>query len=65
MQAWANWVGSIVVYMLPAAAVVAFWIYFVRRLRRHPELVDRTFQHMDRVEALLERIAKATEERPR
>jgi len=33
-------------------------------MNRQPEMIARAFQHYDRVEALLERIAAASERRP-
>ena len=61
MQAW--W--SAVVSWIPLIILIVFWGYFMRKLKasRQPELAARSFQHMDRVEALLERIAVAVEKR--
>jgi ATP-dependent Zn protease len=61
MQAW--W--SALFSWIPFIVLIVFWIYFMKRMKasRHPELVARTFQHMERVEALLERIAIAVEKR--
>jgi ATP-dependent Zn protease len=63
MNPWTNWFASFLLSMLPFAVLIGFWMYFMKKLRRQPELLERNFQHMDRVEALLERIAKATEDR--
>jgi hypothetical protein len=43
----------------PFILLIGFWVYFMRRMRtsRQGELIERTFNHYDRVEALLERIA--------
>jgi ATP-dependent Zn protease len=59
MQVWWN----LFISWSPFLLLIAFWIYFMKRFRssRHQELVERNFVHMDRVEALLERIAKAQE----
>ena len=61
MQSW--W--SALVSWIPVIVLVGFWVYFMRKLKasRQPELAARSFQHMERVEALLERIAVAVEKR--
>ena len=52
-----------VISWAPFIVLIAFWVYFVRKIKmsRHGALADRSFQHMDRVEALLERIANQLE----
>lgn len=62
MEAWLNMLIS----WFPFILLIAFWIFFMKKMKtsRQGELVERTFQHMDRVEALLERIARNLEERP-
>ncbi len=59
MQEWA----SAILSWIPVLLLIWFWIYFLRKtaISRHRRLVERNFEHMDRVEALLERIAKAVE----
>ena len=55
MHSWWN----VFISWLPFLLLIAFWIFFMTRMRagRQGELIERSFQHMDRVEALLERIA--------
>ncbi len=52
-----------IISWVPFILLIVFWIYFVRKIKmsRHGELTERSFQHMDRVEALLERIADQLE----
>jgi ATP-dependent Zn protease len=59
MDAWWRAVISWVPFLL----LIGFWVYFMKKLKasRQPELVERTFQHMERVEAMLERIVVAVE----
>ena len=63
MQAWWNFAVS----WIPLLLVLAFWVFFMKysRASRYGALIDRSFQHMDRVEALLERIATSLEREPR
>jgi flagellar biogenesis protein FliO len=51
---------------LPLIILIVFWAFFVKKFKmsRQPELIERTFQHYDRIEALLERIAVASERQP-
>jgi flagellar biogenesis protein FliO len=51
---------------LPLIILIIFWAFFVKKfnMSRQPELIERTFQHYDRIEALLERIAVASERQP-
>jgi ATP-dependent Zn protease len=51
---------------LPLIILIIFWAFFVKKFKmsRQPELIERTFQHYDRIEALLERIAVASERQP-
>jgi ATP-dependent Zn protease len=62
MQAW--W--SFIVSWIPLLLVLGFWVFFMKysRASRYGALIDRSFQHMDRVEVLLERIAAAVEQQP-
>ena len=55
MQIWWN----VFVSWLPFIVFLVVWLYFMKKTRtpRQRELVERSFEHMDRVEALLERIA--------
>jgi ATP-dependent Zn protease len=61
MQAWVNFIVS----WFPFLLLIGFWIYFMKKMKasRQPQLTERTFEHMDRVEALLERIVKAVEDK--
>ena len=61
MNDWLNWALRATVTLLPFLVLLAFWVYFAKRMRRQAELIERSFQHMERVETLLERIAQATE----
>jgi len=59
MQAWWNAIIS----WFPFLLLIGFWIYFIKRMKfsRQRELIELSFQHYARVEALLERIALALE----
>jgi len=59
MEAWWNMLVS----WFPFLLLIGFWLYFMKRFRasRQQELVERSFQHMERVEASLDRIARAVE----
>jgi hypothetical protein len=59
MQPWWNFFVS----WLPFLLLLAFWVFFMKKVRmsRQAELIDRTFEHQVRVEALLERIAVSLE----
>ena len=61
MQAWWN----VVISWLPFLIIVGFWVYFMRKTKasRYGALTERSFQHMERVEALLERIATSLDQR--
>ena len=63
MEAW--W--KVFVSWLPLILLGAFWWYFVRKMKpsRQGQLVERSFQHMERVELLLERIASSLEQNPK
>jgi ATP-dependent Zn protease len=58
----AAWLNMLISW-LPFLILFAFWLYFMKRMKssRQPELVERAFQHYDRTEALLERIALTLE----
>jgi ATP-dependent Zn protease len=60
MQAWWNAIISWVPFIL----LIGFWLYFMKKMRtsRQGQLIDRSFEHMDRVEALLQRIATALDQ---
>ena len=62
MQWW-----NALISWVPFLLLIVFWIFFVKKMRvtRQGELIDRTFEHQDRVVALLERIAVAVERQPR
>ena len=59
MQTWWN----IFVSWMPFILLLMFWLFFMKKMKtsRQGELIERSFQHMDRVEALLERIASNLE----
>ena len=61
MEAWWRAIISWVPFLL----LIGFWIYFVRKMKmsRQRELIERSFIHYDRVEALLDRIAVTLERR--
>ena len=61
MQVWWNAIMSWVPFLL----LIGFWVYFLKKMKvsRQRELVERAFQHYDRTEALLERIAVQLERR--
>ena len=52
---------------LPLILLGVFWWYFMKKMKpsRQGQLVERSFQHMERVEQLLERIASSLEQKPR
>ena len=54
---------SIFVSWLPFILLLVFWVYFMKKMRasRQGELIDRNFEHMERVETLLTRIATSLE----
>jgi ATP-dependent Zn protease len=56
------WIKLIISWS-PFLLLILFWIYFMKKMRasRQGELIERTFKHYDRVEALLERIAVGLE----
>jgi len=58
---------GVVITWAPLLLILAFWVFFMSRMKvsRQGELVERNFQHMDRVEKLLERILEELERRPR
>jgi hypothetical protein len=58
MRTW-----NLLLSWLPFILLLLFWLYFMNKMKtsRQAELIERSFQHMDRVEALLERIATNTE----
>jgi ATP-dependent Zn protease len=62
MQAWWNFIVS----WIPLLLILGFWVFFMRTMKasRYGALTERSFQHMDRVEALLERIAASVEQQP-
>jgi len=53
-----NWLSAVVSWV-PFLALIAFWVYFLKKMKtsRQAALVERSFQHMERVETLLEGIA--------
>lgn len=57
---------GVVITWAPLLLILAFWAFFMTRMKlsRQGELVERNFQHMDRVEKLLERILEELERRP-
>jgi ATP-dependent Zn protease len=59
METWWNMFIS----WLPFILLILFWVYFMRKMKtsRQGELIERNFLHMERVEALLERIANGLE----
>ena len=59
MQAWVSFIAS----WLPLLLLIVFWFYFWKNMKpsRHGQLIERTFEHYDRVEKLLERIAVGVE----
>lgn len=63
MEAWWNAIVSWIPFLL----LIAFWVFFMKRMKtsRQGELIERSFDHMARVEALLERIATSLERQPR
>ena len=62
MEAWRNFV----VTWIPLLLILAFWVFFMWKTKasRHGALTERSFEHMERVEALLERIATSLERPP-
>lgn len=52
---------------LPLLVVLVFWILFLTVMRgsKYGRLIDRNFEHMDRVEALLENILDELRHQPR
>jgi ATP-dependent Zn protease len=58
MRTW-----NLLLSWVPFILLLVFWFYFMKKMKtsRHAELIERSFQHMDRVEALLERIAANAE----
>ena len=60
----------VVLQWVPFLVLIGFWIFFMfsmgrsKAVKRQRELVERSFQHMDRIETLLERIAITIEKRP-
>jgi len=60
VQTWWNFILS----WSPFLLLIVFWIFFMKRMggSRYGALIERSFQHMDRVEALLERIAVGLEQ---
>jgi len=62
MEAWVSFIVS----WVPLLIVVGFWVFFMRKMKpsRYGALTERSFEHMERVEALLERIATSLERQP-
>jgi ATP-dependent Zn protease len=62
MQWW-----NALISWLPFLLLIAFWVFFMKKMRvsRQGDLIDRSFEHQARVEALLERIAVSLERPPR
>jgi ATP-dependent Zn protease len=55
----------VIMSWLPFIVIIGFWIFFMFQMKnnktvlRQRQLVERSFEHMERVEVLLERIAVA------
>jgi len=60
MQTWWN----VFISWVPFLLLLAFWFYFMKKMKtsRQGQLLERSFQHMERVEALLERIAASLDQ---
>jgi hypothetical protein len=52
---------------IPLLIVLVFWVFFLTKMRasKYGRLIDRNFEHMDRVESLLENILDELRSRPR
>ena len=55
-----DWLASLISW-IPFLLILAVWFYFWSYLRSAKALRERSLNHMNRVEALLERIAQAVE----
>jgi hypothetical protein len=58
---------NVFVSWVPFIVLLGFWFYFMKTMKtsRQGQLIDRNFEHMERVEKLLERIASSLEQQPR
>ena len=58
---------NVAITWAPLVLILAFWVFFMKRMKvsRQGELVERNFQHMERVEALLENILDELRHQPR
>ena len=52
---------------IPLMLVIAFWIFFLVSFKgtKYGRLIERNFEHMDRVESLLEHILDELRRQPR
>lgn len=53
--------ATLILAWLPLVLIVVLWFLFAKQLKTYKELRQRSLEHMDRLEALLERVASATE----
>ena len=62
MDAW--W--KAVISWIPFLLLIGFWFYFMKKMKpsRQGQLIERSVEHMARVETLLEQIAASVERRP-
>jgi hypothetical protein len=61
MSGWLYWAWAWFVYLIPLLLVTGFWLWFFPFMKAYRRYQARTVEHMDKVEALLERVARATE----
>ena len=58
-----SFLRQVLIMWLPLAAVVAVWLYAIQRskFKRHGQLIERSFVHMDALEAKLDRVIELLE----
>jgi len=58
-----SFLRQVLIMWLPLAAMVGVWVWAIRRskFKRHGQLIERSFIHMDALEAKLDRLIELLE----